>query len=59
MKPRYKAHANGKQPADSYSLVEVVFKDGFTYSGLPVWAWRWSKNHVDSDIIAYRVIEQE
>jgi hypothetical protein len=57
-KPRFIAHTGKKQPVDDHLALEVMFPDSTTTFGFSE-RFRWSKTGKCSDIIAYRVIEQE
>jgi hypothetical protein len=59
MKPRYIAHTGGEQPVADDTLVECAFSDEAIAGAGPARMWRWDKIGNETDIIAYRVIEQE
>ena len=59
MKPRYIAHTSGKQPVSDGVILECVFSDRAVVGKYPARLWRWDAVGDESDIIAYRVIEQE
>jgi hypothetical protein len=58
MKPRYIAHTGNERPVIGSAWVEVVFRSGnMDYASAR--SWYWNHDGDSSDIIAYRVIEQE
>jgi len=48
----------GKPAEANPKMIEVKFRDGDTATEIAS-LWRWSHHENDSDIIAYRVVEQE
>lgn len=49
----------GRRPVDEEAFVEVKFKDGEYRLALEAWEFDWNHYGNNSDIIAYRVIEND